>query len=90
MREILRSCYEHHGLNPETFIQEDPQDCRADISMLPEELRSMPPSIDTPAAQLMPDILRRLRSYDDESEESDAEEGAETTAVRIPPSKKRR
>ena len=32
LREILRYCY---GLNPETFVQEDSQDSRADTSVLP-------------------------------------------------------
>ena len=41
LREILRCCYEHHGLNPETFIQEDPQDSHED-TLLPEELRPSP------------------------------------------------
>ena len=89
MREILRCCYEHYGLNPDTNIQEDPQDIHADRSVLPEELRPLPPPSDSPASRLMPDVRRRLRSYDDESCESDAEEGAEVTAKR-PPSKKQK
>ena len=36
LREILKCCYEHHGLNPESYIQEDPQDSCADSSMFPE------------------------------------------------------
>ena len=80
LREILRCCYEHHGLNPDTYIQEDPQDSCADTSVLPEELRPLPPPINLPAGRLMPDIRRQLRSYGSDERGT---EGEEATLTRI-------
>ena len=28
MRDIIRHCYAHYGLDPEEYIQEDPEDTR--------------------------------------------------------------
>ena len=72
LREILASCYQHHGLDPETYIIKDTEDESRDRSFLPEELRPHPPPQNSPASRLLPDPRgRRLRSDGDEVEDGD-------------------
>ena len=77
MREIIKSCYEHHNLDPERYTYQDPEDSNADRSILLEKLRPHPPPTNSPAARLLPDPRCRLRSYKDETDESD-DDGAPT------------
>ena len=75
LREILASCYRHHGLNPETYIFKDPEDDSRETSFLPEELRPRPPPPNLPASRLLPDPQgKRLRSDGDELEDDDRRE----------------
>ena len=52
LREILASCYNYHGLHPETYFSKDPEDKSRDRSFLPEELRPRPPPANSPASKL--------------------------------------
>ena len=74
LREILASCYHHHGLDPETYVFKDPEDNLRERSFLPEELRPHPPPPNSPASRLMPYHRgKRLRSEGDELEDDDRE-----------------
>lgn len=50
LREIIQSYYEHYNLDPETYVQVDPEDTRERERIL-EELIPQPPPPNSPAAQ---------------------------------------
>ena len=71
LREILASCYHHHGLDPETYIFKDNSRER---SFLPKELRPHPLP-NSPASWLLPYPQgKRLWSDGDELEDDDRED----------------
>lgn len=71
----MENCYNHHGLDPESYYCKDPEDKSRDRSFLPEELRSRPPPATSPASKLLPDPRgKRLRSDGDELEEDNGDD----------------
>ena len=75
LRKIIRSCNQHHDLDPETYVQQDPEDSHGSRSFEPEELRPLPPPSGSPASRLLPDPSRkRMRHTNIEEDKENVEE----------------
>ena len=78
LREIIRNCYQHYDLDPETYVHQDPEDSAGNRTIEPEELRPPPPPSGSPAGRLLPDPSRkRVRHTDENDEEENVEEEQE-------------
>lgn len=67
LRDIIRSCYVHYNLDPETYIAKDPEDPRERLTLPEERLQSQP--VNPQAFRLMPDQRKRTRSETDRDED---------------------
>ena len=79
LREIIHYCYCHYNLDPETYIQQDPDRNSHERSIIPKELRPQPPPSDSPATRLLPDprTRKRVRQTANEDEIEEEEDGIE-------------
>ena len=74
MDEIIPSCYHHYDLDPETYVQQDPDESSQERSIIPEELRPQPPPSGSPAGRLLPDPRRKQVGHTANEDENEKEE----------------
>ena len=76
LRELIRSYYQHHDLDPETYVNKIQRIAMGvATSFEPEELQPLPPLSGSPASRLLPDPSRkRMRHTNIEEDEENVEE----------------
>ena len=83
--KIIKCCYEHYGLDLETYVVQDPE-VPNERSILPEELR---PSQSLAATCLMSVSRKRIGSYENDDEDEEDDEQQTSTPLQAPSKRSR-
>ena len=62
------------SLDPETYVQQDPDERSQERSIIPEELQPQPPPSGSPAGRLLPDPCRKQVGHTANEDENEEEE----------------